>query len=50
MTLFRSTRQFFILPAVGVVWNDDAVYLNISFLCFGIVLLLARLESESEPD
>lgn len=50
MTLFRSTRQFFLLPAVGIVWNDEAAYLNISFLCFGIVLLLARFESESEPN
>lgn len=50
MILFRSTGQAFLTPAVVLLWNAIGIYLNISFLCFGIVLQIARFETESDHD
>lgn len=50
MILFRSTEQVFILPAVGFLWDASGIYLNISFLCFGLVVQVARFERESDPE
>ena len=40
MTLFKSKDQFMVTPGLGFVRDGQSIYLNLSWLWFGVVFRL----------
>lgn len=36
MILFENTEQFFLLPAIGFVTDDDGIWLTVAFAYWGV--------------